>query len=198
MLVFYHSLCFLSFIHYYQVSPCNILEDCVNISITPDPIYGRIMCQNNTCVCNVTNGCFEISNNTQSCVPLTCSHNSMYNDTCINNSHSVVTALVLTIFVGYTGAANYYEGNILFATLQATIFFLCIFLSYMICCLQWTTCCGGDNDGKKCILIIIFIIIAFFILILSIIMCLWWTAEIFLLALGIKKDGDGCLIVLNI
>ena len=180
------------FINIPSVLPCTFVQDCVAFPINADTKY--VSCEDSICVCNVTIDCFE-EIDSENCSLMFCKDYENLTDTCTDRQHDFVTVLTLTISAGYVGAANIYEHNYLSGYFQIGMFSLCIILSCTICWLQCTTCCGGDSDIAKCILYITYLIIILIVLLIALAVCAWWIADIIILVLGDKKDGDGCPII---
>ena len=174
------------------VIPCSSLQDCVPFSISADTKY--VSCKNSVCVCNVTIDCFD-SVDSENCSLLICKDYEILTDSCTDIQHDFVIVLTLTIAAGFVGAANIYEHNYVLGYFQIGIFSLCVILSCTICWLQCTTCCGGDSDIAKCVLYITYLIIILIVLLLALTVSAWWVADIIILVLGDKRDGDGCRII---
>ncbi|KAI6647387.1 TM2 domain-containing protein 3-like [Oopsacas minuta] len=182
------------FIHFSYVLTCTTVDDCVSFSIRNYTKY--ISCNDSECTCDVTPDCFESDTSSDfPCSLIQCKEYEYINDSCTDKTHNFITLLVVTVSAGYVGAANFYEGNYLTGSFQLALFTLCLILSCTICWLQCATCCGGDNDVPKCILYVLYLIFILIILVLSLAMSAWWVADIIILVLGDKQDGDGCDII---
>ena len=177
------------FINLPSVLPCTSVQDCVAFPINVHTKY--VSCTDSICVCT---DCFK-EINSENCSLIFCKHYENLTDACTDRQHDFVIVLALTISAGFVGAANIYEHNYLSGYFQIGIFSLCVILSCTICWLQCTTCCGGDSDIPKCVLYIMYLIIILIVLLLALAVSAWWVADIIILVLGDKKDGDGCPII---
>eukprot|EP01117_Protostelium_nocturnum_P004601 TRINITY_DN1661_c0_g1_i2.p1 TRINITY_DN1661_c0_g1~~TRINITY_DN1661_c0_g1_i2.p1 ORF type:complete len:126 (-),score=18.99 TRINITY_DN1661_c0_g1_i2:185-562(-) len=102
---------------------------------------------------------------------------------CSHHKKSKIRALLLSLFIGYFGADQFYLGSV-----EKGVAKLMLFLSICIlpCCLGWMLLCIPSNRYGTItiptVVLVLFIILAGFG---------WWLADWIMIATGEMKDSEG-------
>lgn len=181
--------------HVRQAMPCTDSSDCLpaalgNVTVPND----LVSCQGSACVCRM---CFELNPTSGICEqPNACWTYNSGTRSCDDRRKSQLIAFLLSFFLSYVGAANFYieRGDLAGGQLAA---FLVIFLfSYVVfipCC--FICCCKDSESGLACGAIAFGIIIAIgtiLMLAASLIMLAWWIADLVIFVENTRVDGMGC------
>ena len=124
-------------------------------------------------------------------------------DECVDNRKSRETALLLSIFLSSSGAANFYIGQNVLGGVQLgllTILILSICLCTCCgCCLicfddDFEGCCCDCYDGES-MFICLFLFLLFLVCLVLLVIMFWWAVDIAVFSLNDRPDGNGCSLV---
>lgn len=167
-----------------QPLSCTSAANCTNEVIANPSQF--VSCVNNTCVCN---SCFQ--SDTGMCTVARCYSYNIAGDTCSSTAQKWLAALVISILLGGTGAANFYIGRYEFAIPQLVLFCFIMILPCVICVLYCCTGCDCGDVARVCGLVVNFIL-AIILLILNLCLASWWVADAVIFILNERQDGNGC------
>ena len=178
-------LLLVSYTEQIQTLSCTTASNCTNEIIPNQSQY--VSCVNNTCVCEP---CFQAVT-TGMCTVARCYSYSMTADECSSTAPRWLAALLMSILVGATGAANFYIGRYEFAIPQLVVFCIVLVLPCIICVLYCCTGCECGDVARVCGLLINFVL-ALILLIINLCLASWWIADLVIFSLNDRLDGDGC------
>ena len=185
---------------YAQSATCNTAQNCTRTVLNPSASNPPVQCLANRCECADT--CFLFNNNSAS-LPDTCVLNTQcfqYSliQGCENTARGRIIALLLQIFLGVLGAANFYIGQFAFGGGQLFVFILMLILSCALEVLQKLLMKKlknkDDNSIAKISLLIATLIIALLALIVSAIVIIWWVVDVIIFAVNSRVDLNGCVL----
>jgi hypothetical protein len=152
-----------------------------------------IQCDGDICICN---DCFVLNSSTGRCVPIISSPaNCYYYNTvigaCVDNRKTQRSALLLSIFLGYTGAANFHIDQDGLGAAQLILFLIAVTMLsgfFIACfCLCFCACCAGVTKPIFYIAILIVLCACIGVVILT-----WWITDIGIFGSNRRLDGNGC------
>ena len=176
-----------------QAVTCSNQDDCLpaalrNVTVPSD----LVSCEGNACICR---SCFQL----QEGICMDQAPCWVYNSgtrACDDNRKSQLVAFLLSFFLSYVGAANFYIERGDLGGGQLAVFlvtFLFSYIAFIPCC--FFCCCKDSEGGMACgaIIYIILIIIGFILITCaSLIMMAWWIADLVVFVENTRNDGMGC------
>ena len=164
---------------------CTSAANCTNEVIQNQSKY--VSCVNNSCICDP---CFK-ADTAGMCEVASCYSYIITTDECTSTAPRWLAALLMSILVGATGAANFYIGRYEFAIPQLVLFCIVLVLPCIICVLYCCTGCECGDVARVCGLLINFIL-ALILLIINLCLASWWIADLVIFSLNDRPAGDGC------
>ncbi|KAI6645960.1 hypothetical protein LOD99_13215 [Oopsacas minuta] len=168
---------------------CTSAVDCTNEVISNQSKY--VSCVDGSCVCDL---CFT-ADVTGMCTIANCYSYNYFTDECTNTAPRWLAALIMSILIGGTGAANFYISRYKIAISQLMLFCIILTLPCIICCVY---CCTGCDCGDVCRVcgLVINLILAILLLVVNLCLASWWIADLVIFSLNDRKDGNGCSLVM--
>ena len=185
----------------YTQSVCNTAQNCTRTVLNLNVGDAPVQCVANQCECVDT--CFLFTNNTVSspdtCVlDSQCYQYSLTLGQCESTARNRIRALLLQIFLGGVGAANFYIGRISFGLGQLFVFILLSILLFLLevlrNLLERKLKSVGSNDSAKLGLLLAVVIIIALTFILMLIVTIWWSVDIIIFATNSRVDLNGCVL----
>ena len=183
---------------------CTVAQDCTRTLLNPTNSGQYVQCVSDACACEGSRNCFFLNRTAvialDSCVLDSNCYTYTTLGVCENTARSWVTALLLQIFVGGVGAANFYIGRLDFGGAQLFLFLATLIFPFFLCCLSCclTAACsvGGEDSacGKicGCSILILIILLVIIIIVCTLSMSFWYTADIIIFAINQRTDLNGC------
>eukprot|EP00731_Ephydatia_muelleri_P006841 Em0003g1089a len=176
-----------------QANLCNTTDDCYPADLIVHQVPAvYINCSDNKCVCT---GCFYSTNGYKSCGYKRCWQYVAATHTCEDLRKDQRTAFLLSLFLSFVGAANFYIEQYTLGGLQLAFLVLmpiiipAIWLIYVFIMLGTSAVCDWSNDVDTIAgywpLIVSFVLWAMVIL-------MWWVADIVTFAEDLRASGNGC------
>uniref|UniRef100_A0A1X7VU48 Uncharacterized protein n=1 Tax=Amphimedon queenslandica TaxID=400682 RepID=A0A1X7VU48_AMPQE len=167
-------------------------ESLLNVTIP----LNRVTCNNGRCACTA---CFMLNTTTNRCYldpPCTAyDPNDQNSDNgCIDRRQKQLTAFLLSFFLTWTGAANFYIERYDFAVPQLIFG---IILCAMSCVGRCAKECVKDKDNKAAKLgVCCFIAVP--TCLLSMMFFAWWITDLVYFGTNRRTNGDGCYLIENL
>ena len=165
---------------------CKQNRDCNPPELANETIPPRfVSCSNNSCVCEV---CFRVDSSTSPCLSLApC---QTYSDgTCYDHhSKKQLWAVLFSVFVSWTGAANFYINRLDLAIPQMAIgVLILVFIAVQFVHRQIL-------KKKECGELLFYVCFAIAML-LCWVEIAWWIADVITFAMNKREDNFGCLLI---
>ena len=193
------SFLFLS--HSLTQQPCTGDYECAPVDYPTVP-SDLVSCVDGACLCL---RCFTPNTTSGQCVLQSpCFGYNNSTDTCIDNRKSQETALLLSIFLSSTGAANLYIGQYVLGWVQLSLLAI-LLLSLCTCfgCGCCIICCDDEfedccdcYDGES-VFICLFLFLLFVVCLVSFAIIFWWAVDLAVFSLNDRPDGNGCSLKYN-
>ena len=183
---------------------CTVAQNCTRTTLNPINSGQYVQCISGSCVCEGSGNCFSLNVTAvtvlDSCVLDTNCYTYTALGVCENTARSWVTALLLQIFVGGVGAANFYIGRNDFGGAQLFLFLATLIFPFFLCCagccLTASFSCGGEDSacGKicGCSVLLAIILIVIIVIVCTFCMSFWYTADVIIFATNQRADLNGC------
>ncbi|KAI6660077.1 hypothetical protein LOD99_14418 [Oopsacas minuta] len=186
-------------------SSCTVAQNCTRAVLNPLSSDQYVQCVLGECACEGENNCFTFNSTAtysrDSCVLDTRCYTYTSLGVCESTARDSMTALLLQIFAGGVGAANFYIGRTdlaggqLFLFLALFTFSCCTFC--VSCCIKPALSCGNKDTylyGWLCagVLFLVMLIILVLLLIILLINPIWWAADMIIFATNQRTDINGC------
>ena len=183
---------------------CSVAQNCTRTTLNPTNSDQYVQCVFGVCACEGSGNCFYLNSTAVNALDSCVLDSNCYTYTtlgvCENTARSWITALLLQIFVGGVGAANFYIGRLDLGGAQLFLFLATLifpfFLSCASCCLSATSSVGGEDSACGmicgCSVLMAIIIIAIVVVVGTLSMSFWYTADIIIFATNQRTDLNGC------
>ena len=171
--------------------PCTDHRDCIPSGLSVNVSTNLVEClSDGRCSCS---DCFLRNETANRCYLMT-SCLTFDEDTrqCSDSRKSQLTAFLLTFFLIWTGAANFYIDRLEFAIPQLIFGIVLLVLGCVGRCIKE---CVKDSDSGK-VIVCCFIGIPY--LVLSIFFFAWWIGDLVIFGTNQRDDGDGCPLIDNL
>ena len=183
-------------------SNCFVAQNCTRTTLNPINSAQYVQCVSGVCACDGQNNCFTYNSSAaeslDACVLDTQCYIYTSLGACESTARSWLTALLLQVFIGEVGAANFYIGRDNFAGGQLFLFLVILIFPFFLCCAS----CGihaafgeGNNICGKlcgCSVVIAIIFLCIVIILCSFAVPIWWIADIIIFASNQRTDLNGC------
>ena len=172
-----------------QTAPptCSNQQDCLPSQLGNESVpQALVQCTGGRCFCNQ---CFlrNVENNTCFLQPPCTNYSSSTG--CADTRFSQLTAFLLSFFLSWLGAANFYIGQLGLAIPQ-------LLIGIFMCCLG---CCAGlfrsgkkDNEEVNLFKLILCCALCIPALLLPFVQLAWWIADLVIFGRNDRLDGRGC------
>ncbi|KAI6661339.1 TM2 domain-containing protein 3-like [Oopsacas minuta] len=190
------------FIVYSQSADCDTDQNCTSTLLNFNASNQSVKCLANRCTCEDAT-CFifnsNTSNSTDSCVLNTqCYQYSFSLGHCESTARNRLTALLLQIFIGVLGAANFYIGRIDLGIGQLFLFMVLLIFpligEILHCGLESSLKSNSDSEGKKLSWVMAIIVVLCISLFVFSIVSSWWIADVVIFAINTRTDLNGCIL----
>jgi hypothetical protein len=156
-----------------------------------------VSCDMNTFTC-VCKECFQLKDS--KCYDQPCWTYNSGTHTCVDTRKSQLTAFLLSFFLSYVGAANFYIERHDFAGAQLALFLLgfCFVCVSVIPCCILPCCAAGSEDSDKalacgtCCYVVFITLGSILITLASLAISAWWIADLVIFVENTRLDGRGC------
>ena len=189
----------------YSERNCETPQDCTHTFLNISESQKYIQCFSNKCVCD---GICFVANPDATNIKDTCHLNACHAYTivgCVSLGKDWLTTLLLQIFVGVTGCANFYIGRYYIASAQLILFLIFATSPFFLFCIHRAaqnsiTYEDSNNCRKFCRNLAIFAsLFESTVLILCLfVVPIWWFADVVIIATNQRRDINGCFLNKNI
>ena len=182
---------------------CSTAQNCTRTMLNTNVSNPPVQCLDNLCACPDT--CFlfynDIGSSPDTCVlNAKCFEYSLTLGQCESTGRKRLTALLLQIFLGGFGAANFYIGLFALGGVQLFLFILIIILSICVEVLEslFRKKLKGGNSSQdataKFFLLLALVSVSLGTFIVSAIVGIWWVVDVIIFATNSRVDLNGCVL----
>ena len=175
---------------------CTERTDCLEYSVLNGSTTSLVQCMSSECVCS--SECFELNPTSKRCFLQTsqCYSYSLSDDTCHSTAPSWLTAFLLSLLIGTTGADNFYISRFDYAIPQLLLFLsplcgCCTLISYCICTMVISTR-RNLHSLSTCIHVVALSLSAIAAIVFPLITISWNLIDIFIIGFNSQQDNNGC------
>ena len=183
---------------------CSVAQNCTRTALNPTNSAQYVQCVSKMCACDGQDNCFTYDASAPDSLDTCVLDSKCYTYTrlgvCESTARSWLTALLLQVFVGGVGAANFYIGRNDLGGGQLFLFLVILIFPFFLCC---ATCgvtaafaCGEDGNicGMLCgcLVTIAIILLSIAIIISTLALSIWWTVDVIIFATNERPDLNGC------
>ena len=179
-------------------SYCNTHQNCTQTLLNTNATNQSVECILNRCQCT---DCFTFNDNTNSSTDTCVLNAQCYKyafsvGRCESTARRKLTALLLQVFIGVVGAANFYIGRIDLGMGQLFLFIILIILPGVTeifhCRLESSLKGNSDNSKHQISLILIISILSIITIFVGSFVFTWWLADVIIFATNTRTDLNGC------
>lgn len=170
---------------------CATQQDCfpnelANSTSVPDPF---IRCNAaGRCVCE---SCFMLNETGNVCyLQPPCTNFNVNTSQCVDTRRSQLTAFLLSLFLSWTGAANFYINQLALAIPQLILGILACVLGCVLRIIQ-SFCCSKDEE-KNIFQILCTCVLCLPVFFIPLIQIAWWIADLVIFVRNERPDSRGC------
>ena len=183
---------------------CSVAQDCTRTALNPSNSAQYVQCVSGACACDGRDNCFSYNISAAASLDACVLDSTCYSYTslgvCESRARNWVTALLLQMFVGGVGAANFYIGRSGLGAGQLILFLIILIFPFFLCCASCGvsaafSCGEGDNIFAKlccCSVVLSVILLVVIIILCSLAVSIWWTVDIIVFATNGRPDSNGC------
>ncbi|KAI6655068.1 TM2 domain-containing protein 3-like [Oopsacas minuta] len=175
---------------------CENRTVCLDSSILNGSTTSLVDCIDSECVC--LSECFELNLTSKSCFLQTssCYLYSLSDDTCHSTAPSWVTAFILSLLFGTTGADNFYINRFDYAIPQLLLFLSPLCGCFTLCsycyCAMFLSIRKNLRPISMCLNVTALILASLAAIILPLITTSWNIFDIFMFGFNAHFDSNGC------
>ncbi|KAI6654658.1 TM2 domain-containing protein 3-like [Oopsacas minuta] len=184
-------------------SSCTVAQNCTRTTLNPINSAQYVQCVSGVCACSGMDNCFSLNSSATDSLDACVLDVRCYTYTslgvCESTARSWLTALLLQIFVGGLGAANFYIGRDDLGGAQLFLFLAVVIFPFFLCCASCCVTaafsCGDDNIcGKICgsLVVLVIILLVIIVVISTFAVSIWFTVDIIIFATNQRPDLNGC------
>ena len=173
---------------------CTNQIDCLPAALINASVASILVdCSAGVCDCS---SCFMKNETSNTCyVQPPCTNYNTGTNSCLDTRQSQLTAFLLSFFLSWTGAANFYINQLALAIPQLLIGILACCLSVIARIVQ-SVCKDGEDRNIFQTLCLCFLCIP--TLLVPLIQIAWWIADLVIFARNDRLDGRGCPLMRNL
>ena len=173
---------------------CTDQMDCLPEELSNASVASALVsCTAGECSCS---SCFMRNGTSNTCyVQPPCTDYNTQTSSCVDTRQSQLTAFLLSFFLSWTGAANFYINQLGLAIPQLLIGILACCLGFIARIVQ-SVCKDGEERNIFQVLCLCFLCIP--TLLIPFIQLAWWIADLVIFVQNSRPDGRGCPLVPNL
>ena len=175
---------------------CITQSDCLPNQLLNGSVASPLVsCSNGVCLCT---SCFMKNESSNTCyVQPPCTDYNTITSSCVDTRQSQLTAFLLSLFLSWTGAANFYINQLALAIPQLLIGILACCLGIVMRIVR-SVCCNKDGEDQNIFQLLCFCAVCLPVLIIPLIQLAWWIADLVIFVRNERLDGRGCPLIANL
>ena len=175
---------------------CITKRDCLPNELLNGSIAATLVsCSAGACLCS---NCFMKNETSNTCyVQPPCTNYNTNTSSCVDTRQSQQTAFLLSLFLAWTGAANFYINQLALAIPQLLIGILACCLGIVMRIVR-SICCNKDGEDRNLFQLVCFCAMCVPVLIIPLIQLAWWIADLVIFVRNERLDGRGCPLIANL